>query len=149
MGWPYEFITLSEEEKELRRHTLDLYATIAHYSALTPALMFLIIKLTRYVLQYVPFTRQQYLEVPGSPAVKARRESGFGLAVRWGQFKWWMSDDVVFLGQCWGQKDQWILGVVWFVWLLALCIVGTGRGKITHLFSSLILTQHTVIASYR
>jgi hypothetical protein len=38
-----------------------------------------------------------------------------------------MGDDVRFLGRRWGQRDEWIVGVVWATWLLVLSVLGTGK----------------------
>ncbi|UKZ67274.1 uncharacterized protein TrAtP1_008436 [Trichoderma atroviride] len=45
MGWPYHFLTLSHEEVILRRHTIDYYASVAHYSALAPAVVLIVLRL--------------------------------------------------------------------------------------------------------
>jgi hypothetical protein len=42
--------------------------------------------------------------------------------------KWWLGEDVLFLGSHWGQRDEWVLGIAWSVWLLVLSIHGTGKG---------------------
>lgn len=42
--------------------------------------------------------------------------------------KWWLGEDVWLMGSHWGQRDEWILGIAWTAWLLALSIHGTGKG---------------------
>lgn len=134
MGWPYEFAGLSHEEKLQRRQTLDLYACTAHYSALVPALLFLVVRLARRVavgsgLGSGSGDQGRYEPVPPSPAVKARRRAASGgVAAQWRRLRWWLQDDVYFAGAHWGQRDEWILGLAWTVWLLVLCVLDTGKG---------------------
>ena len=131
MGWPYEFVTLNDEQKHLRRQSLDFYAAIAHYSLIVPLVAVILTKLLRIGLRNLPGAQDDgglYQRVPGSPIVKAHRgRVGSGLAVTWRKFAWWMGDDVVLFGQVWGQRDEWVLGSVWLLWLLTLSVVGTGK----------------------
>ena len=133
MGWPYEFPALTKEEKHLRRQTISQYALIAHLSALAPPLIFLAVRLAARLrpnaAAVADDTRGEYHEVPRSPVVKARRASLPGrIEARWRRLVWWMADDVYVLGVSCGQRDQWLLGTAWTLWLLALCFIGTGRG---------------------
>lgn len=135
MGWPYEFTGLTTEQKHLRREALDRYAAIAHFSAFAPAAVFLLVRLARYALRFRPgFAADghgEYQEVPRSPVVKARRLGvPGGLGARWRMLCWWMADDVYFAGAHWGRRDDWIFGLSWAAWLLALCVVGTGTGQL-------------------
>lgn len=138
MGWPYEFLTLSDQEKQLRRQSLDHYASIAHYSAFAPALIFLLCRLLSLVTRRASGGKSAagagYEAVPGSPVVKAaRRGSGIaGVEASWSKVVWWMGDEVYFRGENWGQKGEWVMGVSWTVWLLVLCVLGTGKGNVSH-----------------
>lgn len=151
MGWPYHFLTLSQEEVLLRRSTIDYYASVAHYSALAPAVVLILLRLIQRAARPIrrlggydddddDDDRGQYAHVPGTPTLKARHNSTLGtLAARWRAVRWWFGDDVVLLGVSWGQRDEWLLGLGWMSWLLMLCVLGTGEGQ----FCSLILF-HTV-----
>lgn len=141
MGWPYHFLTLSPEQVLLRRHTIDHYASVAHYSALAPAVVFIILRLVRRAARPIrrlggfgdddDDDRGQYAHVPGTPTLKAQHNSAFGtLAARWRAVWWWFGDDVVVLGVSWGQRDEWVLGLGWLCWLLVLCVLGTGEGQL-------------------
>ena len=134
MAWPYEFITLTDEEKHLRRLSLDQYASLAHWSAFAPIPLILLLQLAKRVVRVISRRARddggEYQQVPGSPLAKARHMAASGeLAARWRRFIWWMGDDIFFFGEHRGQRDEWVLGAVWMAWLLALCVVGTGRGK--------------------
>ncbi|KAF5256700.1 hypothetical protein BFJ63_vAg14491 [Fusarium oxysporum f. sp. narcissi] len=125
MGWPYEFLTLTDEEKHQRRLSLDYYAYIAHLSALVPALLFLVIRLINRVRKG---RNSGYLQVPGSPGVKANRQRWISRVMEKGPIvQWWLGEDVVFMGRHWGQRDEWVLGTAWTVWLLVLSVRGTGK----------------------
>lgn len=130
MGWPYEFVTLTDEEKHLRRQSLELHGAIAHYSLIAPLLALTLFKVLRLaVSRFSSAEGVAYQQVPGSPILKAQRgRVADNLAVRWRKFTWWMGDDVHFFGQVWGQRDEWVLGSVWMLWLLTLSVVGTGKG---------------------
>jgi hypothetical protein len=138
MGWPYHFLTLSQQDVLLRRQTIDRYALIAHLAALAPALLLTLLRLAVRAAGLIPRNghnggdggRGRYSHVPGSPTVKAQRSSGLGLlAARWRALKWWLGDDVVVRGVQWGQRDEWLLGLVWTGVLLVLCVLETGQGK--------------------
>ena len=129
MGWPYHFITLSDEEKVLRRQSLAFYAAVAHLSAFVPVLVFLLFRLVRYARGRLASSNGNggYQAVPGSPALKAQRMSG--VASPWARLVWWMSDDVYVMGRRWGRRDEWVVGLLWTAWMLVLCVHGAGQGN--------------------
>ncbi|PNP44576.1 hypothetical protein TGAMA5MH_03706 [Trichoderma gamsii] len=152
MGWPYHFLTLSQEEVLLRRHTIDYYASVAHYSALAPAVIFIALRLIQRAARPIrrlggyddDDDRGQYAHVPGTPTLKAQHNSALGtLAARGRAVRWWFGDDVVFLGVSWGQRDEWLLGLGWMGWLLMLCVLGTGNDYLhfTKRFGSIAISQ--------
>ncbi|KAK7422022.1 hypothetical protein QQZ08_009671 [Neonectria magnoliae] len=124
MDWPYHFVTLSDDQKDARRAAIDHHAALAFWSAFAPAAALLAV---RAVARVRRSRRGHYREVPGSPALKARRRSWAGdLGRRWARLRWWMGEDVFFLGAHWGRRDEWVGGVVWMGWLLVCCVRGTG-----------------------
>lgn len=135
MLWSYEFLDLTKAEKGLRRQSIDRYAAIAHWSAFAPIPIYLIFRLVQKVVRKrlrrsSSGNGGDYQQVPGSPLAKAKQMTASGeLGTKWRQFKWWMGGDVYFLGEHRGQRDLWILGTLYLAWLLALCIIGTGKGE--------------------
>ncbi|KAJ0298208.1 hypothetical protein COL5a_007758 [Colletotrichum fioriniae] len=126
MSWPYRFIDLSKEEVQIRRQTLDRYGSYAQYSALTPVIIALLFRLGAYLSQRWQ-SGASYSAVPGSPELKTRRQSwGHSWEATIKKWKWWLADDVYFMGQHWGQKDQWVFGSAWASWLLVLSVLETG-----------------------
>lgn len=138
MGLAYEFLDLTKAEKGIRRQSLDHYASIAHWSAFAPIPIYLIFQLIQKIVRKrlrrsATGNGGDYQQVPGSPLAKAKQMTASGeLGTKWRQFKWWMGGDVYFLGEHRGQRDLWILGTLYMMWLLALCVVGTGKGKQAH-----------------
>lgn len=135
MGWQYEFVSLTSDEKRARRDVLDWYGFIAHCSALAPVIVVGLIHLARLVYRYMTGTLRglggqgTYAEIPNSPAVKAQGSTTTGvLRTRWSQFQWWMGDEIRFCSMSWGRRADWILGLVWTLWLLFLCLFQTGTG---------------------
>lgn len=134
MSWPWEIYALDAAEKEARRHSLDRYAAYAQLSALVPIAIVVLYRLGSWSIKRFSSPREvDYLAVPTSPALKQTRESKVGSwagAAR--KVAWWLGEDVVFLGVNWGQRDQILAGVGWTVWLVFLCIIGTGKGESAH-----------------
>lgn len=135
MAWPYAFLDLNDAEKAIRRESLNHYALIAHWSAFAPIPIYLIFQVIQKIVRkrLRPTDnggRGDYQRVPGSPLAKAKQMTASGeLAARWRQLKWWMGEEVYFLGNHRGERDMWILGTAWMMWLLALCVVGTNGGE--------------------
>lgn len=145
MSWPWEIYALDAAEKEARRHSLDRYAAYAQLSALVPIAIVVLYRLGSWSIKRFSSPREvDYLAVPTSPALKQTRESKVGSwagAAR--KVAWWLGEDVVFLGVNWGQRDQILAGVGWTVWLVFLCIIGTGKDylHLTKRFGSVALSQ--------
>ncbi len=136
MGWPYEFVSLTSEEKHARREVLAWYGFVAHCSALAPVLAFGLAHLARLLYRYATGSLRGaggqglYAEVPNSPAIKAQETTAVGrLQTTWARLAWWLGDEVRLAGTSWGRRDEWILGLSWTAWLLLLCTLGTGKGQ--------------------
>lgn len=124
MGWPYEIVDLTPEEKAVRRLTLDAFGTYAHFSAYVPVFAFLLYRLGSWACGGSPSKSASY-EPIGSSARKSRGSSGLGGV--WRRAKWWLSEPVSPSGH-YGHRDEWIFGTAWFLWLFALCVIDTGTG---------------------
>ncbi|KAI0165296.1 metalloreductase Fre8 [Hypoxylon sp. FL1284] len=129
MGWPWEIYVLDAAEKQARRQSLNRHALYAQLSALIPIAVVVLYRLGIWLTRrFAPPREAEYLAVPTSPTLKqARRSAAGSWASTARRFAWWLGDDVTFLGVSWGQRDQIIAGFVWTVWLVFLCMVGTGR----------------------
>ncbi|KAK4192196.1 Ferric/cupric reductase transmembrane component 2 [Podospora australis] len=134
MGWPYHFVDLSEPEKQVRRATLAKYALAAELSDLFPAAIILLFWLGKWVFKSREETSGGYAAIPSSPLKKKKRQDGGGAAldVRLRKVKWWLGEDVVVSGSVLGQRDQWIVGLIWLTWLLVLSVLETD-GDYLHL----------------
>ncbi|KXJ89351.1 ferric reductase NAD binding domain-domain-containing protein [Microdochium bolleyi] len=137
--WPYRFLDLDAAQKHARRETLDHYAAVAHGSTLLPVFAAALYRLVLWAMKGRTSpspsgnssSRGAYVAVPGSPALKHQNSNGgsgtVGSTRAWlRKTSWWLGDDVVLLGRSWGQRDQYVFGAGWSLWLLVLCFVGTG-----------------------
>ncbi|EGY17138.1 uncharacterized protein VDAG_00820 [Verticillium dahliae VdLs.17] len=128
MAWPYRFLTLSPEEVQLRRQALDRYAIYAQISALLPIFISLTQRIVERYTRGREVTRGAYDVVPDSPLYKCRKGTVVG---RWLAkvriVQWWSRDEVIINGQSWGTRDQWMVGMASMIWMLVLCIAGTGE----------------------
>ncbi|OTA98277.1 hypothetical protein M426DRAFT_17567 [Hypoxylon sp. CI-4A] len=144
MGWPYHIYALDADQKHARRLALNQYGTYAQLSAFIPIAIVVLYRLLAWLVRRASPQRGVYEAVPASPALKRVRQSTagswYGIMRR---IVWWFGDDVVFLGVNWGQRDQIFVGYVWTVWLLLLCIIGTGDDylHLTKRFGIVALSQ--------
>ncbi|KAJ0117266.1 metalloreductase fre8 [Diaporthe amygdali] len=130
MGWPWKFVSLDEDEVRLRRQTLDRYAGYAQLSAFIPVLLFLIYRLVSRAIRAIEAKKGAYNAIPESPLRKVRRQGPLGAwESRYRYLQWWLGDDVVFLGQNWGQRDEWVFGLGWGLWMAILTVLGTDDGE--------------------
>jgi hypothetical protein len=107
MAWPnYHFIDLSQDEKQVRRQTLDKYALYAQLSALVPVAVILLFRLARRAATSEE-SKGDYAAVPSSPVLKERRNSSAGSwSARSRRAQWWLGEDVVAAGMVLGQRDR-------------------------------------------
>ncbi|RYP05411.1 hypothetical protein DL764_003836 [Monosporascus ibericus] len=72
--------------------------------------------------------RTSYVAVPGSPVLKQQRQNALGSWLATARSAaWWLGDEVTFLGRNWGRRGELVFGSLWAVWLLFLCVIGTGN----------------------
>ncbi|KAK4166564.1 putative ferric reductase transmembrane component [Cladorrhinum sp. PSN259] len=124
----YRFINLTGAEKTARRETLGKYGLIAQLSDLIPVAIILLFRLGKWVAQSQGSRNGEYTTIPSSPVLKKKRSEGAG---QWAIFirkaKWWLGEDVVGFGMHMGQRDQWLVGTIWALWLLFLSFIETGE----------------------
>ncbi|OCK81285.1 hypothetical protein K432DRAFT_295836 [Lepidopterella palustris CBS 459.81] len=123
MAFGYEFVTLTEPEKEQRRHLLDLYATVAQWSALGVFALFQFYFLLSWLAGSDAETErpkspfQQHAKVKGTSWTRKTQQ-----ALR--RVFWWAGKSV---RNGWGTRGEWIVGMAWTSWLLLLSIYRTGN----------------------
>ncbi|KAB5518715.1 ferric reductase like transmembrane component-domain-containing protein [Coniochaeta sp. 2T2.1] len=128
MGWPYQFLNLDEAERNARRLTLDRYASYAQLSSLIPIALVLLYRAARWAAKAANSRRGAYDAIPNSPALKFERETNSGgWKAQVNKLRWWLAGDVELFGQLHGQRDQWVFGGLWTIWLLYLCTAETGQ----------------------
>ncbi|KUI71941.1 Ferric/cupric reductase transmembrane component 2 [Cytospora mali] len=144
MGWPWRIYTVDDEAKHLRRQTLDRYAGYAQLSAFAPIVLFLLFRLSFWILKKFEARRGSYNAVPASPSRKLHRQSPLGAwEARFRRLQWWLEDDVVCLGQTWGRKDEWVFGLSWASWMTLLSVLETGDDyfHVTKRFGIIAISQ--------
>lgn len=128
MGWPYQFVDLTDAQKLTRRTLLDTYGLAAQASA---GVVLIVIQLY-FVAQWMRRREDGSVE-PGSPSLKHSRKGGLfntrAVEQWWRRFEWWSGDSlIVFHADC-GTKGQVLAATLWTAWLLVLCFAETGNGE--------------------
>lgn len=130
----WHFADLNEAQKHERRRLLDLYGTIAQYSALVPLLFLQIYLLCCYIRKrWIGRSNDAELETPSSPYRKKQRQSTLHsrtekLKVTWRQTAWWAGEKIEFLGFTL-MKGEIVAAAIWTAWLLLLSLLQTEDGK--------------------
>lgn len=135
MGWPYHFLDLTPDEKNHRRELLGQYAFYSQLSVLIPILGYGIYRLCMWLFARKGAFDVAYSalrQVPGSTeSTRQSKDVSFKvIARRWRSVQWWLNDEVA---PNWGMRGRWIAAIVWTLWLLVLCVLQTGHGKLFHL----------------
>ncbi|KAM7204292.1 putative metalloreductase fre8 protein [Naviculisporaceae sp. PSN 640] len=140
MSWPFEFQDLSPGDKQLRRQELDRYAGYAQLSVFLPLAVGILHKL---VTSWASRSRRDvYSAIPNYN--KSQRSGELSPRLR--KLSWWLGEDVVAFGKSWGQRDQWIGGAFWGLWLLLLCVLDTHRDylHVTKRFGIVAASQYPI-----
>lgn len=128
----YHFLDLTADQKHQRRYLLDWYGSLAQISIFAPLLVlqcfFLIAWLNR------KWGGQGQQETPSSPHVKRERLNGNqrtrNVRTTAHRLLWWPGNSLDLAGHHLGTKGEVLAAVLWTAWLLLLCIVQTGDGKL-------------------
>jgi hypothetical protein len=128
MGWPYQFVDLTDAQKVSRRTLLDTYGLVAQVSA---GVVLIVIQLY-FVAQWTRRPRNSS-DVPSSPSLKHSSKGGRlniqAIERWWRRLEWWSGDSLVIFGVDCGTHGQVAAAVCWTAWLLVLCFAETGNGK--------------------
>lgn len=133
MGWPYQFLDLTSDEKAQRRELLDQYAFFAQVSVLVPLLACATARLCVWLVARTGFLDVEYSalsQLPESGGASGQPKLGRNrrrtISQRWRQAQWWLDEE---LASGWGLRGRWIVAIVWTLWLLGLCALETENGK--------------------
>ena len=130
MGWPYQFVDLTEAQKISRRTLLDTYGLAAQASA---GIVLIVIQLL-FLAQWLSRKRQQNgSDVPGSPSLKYSQKSSYpklqAIERQWRRLEWWAGDSLAVFGVDCGTNGQVLAATLWTAWLLVLSFAETGNGE--------------------
>ncbi|KAH7047406.1 ferric reductase like transmembrane component-domain-containing protein [Macrophomina phaseolina] len=120
----YEFVTLDNEQTANRRQLLDLYGSIGQWSVLV---MLALVQLAFFIRWAIFKTAK--VERPRSPHPNKVMDFGsrawyWRLEEKLTRFRWWADERP---REGWFTKGECILGLVWSMWLLFLCVHRTGN----------------------
>lgn len=129
MGWPYQFVDLTDAQKHQRRTLLDTYGLIAQASA---GVILLAIQLV-FLVQWISQKRNERngTDVPSSPHVKHSHKNQSGqrsIGYWWRRFSWWAGEPCTIFNNHLGTQGQVTAATLWTSWLLGLCFAETGKG---------------------
>ena len=146
MGWPYEFVDLTDAQKQHRRVLLDAYGLAAQASAGVALILIQLYFLAQWLKQQR--NGSDGIDVPSSPSLKNSQKGGRlntrVVAQWWRRLAWWSGDSVKVLGLELGTNGQITAAVAWTVWLLYLCFAETGNGE-SFAMLPVLLAQHQLI----
>ncbi|RYP08680.1 hypothetical protein DL765_008703 [Monosporascus sp. GIB2] len=124
----YSFNYLDQAATQSRRQALNYYGFVAHGSVLIVLILSSVYRAGAFLIRRSRRDRASYVAVPGSPVLKRQRQNALG---SWSATArsavWWLGDEVTFLGRNWGQRGELVFGSLWAMWLLSLCVIGTGN----------------------
>ncbi|WPG98432.1 Hypothetical protein R9X50_00122200 [Acrodontium crateriforme] len=125
MGWPYHFVSLTDEQQIDRRHALDWYAVVGQLSVLTPLFLCQCFFFARWIIRRWRKAAQH--QPPSSPIVKHAKLGRFArFEAQLRKIQWWAGGEIRLLGGRLGTKGEVVGAVVWFCWLVVLCFMQTG-----------------------
>lgn len=125
----YGFVNLSAQQIATRRLALDQHAQIAQFSQLF--ILLWLVALRYGSLFITRWTNGDNDRVPSSPQKKYLSENRSrivfsNLTRKWRIFIWKLDNEIVRGFGTWG---QWIGGLIWTIWLLFLCFLGSAPGQ--------------------
>jgi hypothetical protein len=128
---------VSKEQRQLQRQVWSQYAAIGHWTSIAPVLAVLLLIFLQHIYRLRQGahavqvsnkdTKSSALSV-GTPHNNRKRVTRSAVATWWQRLCWWMGDEICLFGKNLGKRDEWILGVIWFSWLMLLCVVGKSDG---------------------
>lgn len=127
----WHFVDLTQDQKHERRILLDRYGAIAQASVLVPLILL--------QLYFALCWLDERLKRRHDFDSKANRDRSNVLSqaittIR--QWAWWAGEPVEILGYHVSSRGELIAANTWTAWLILLCVVQTGDGKILTIASA-------------
>lgn len=128
---------VSEEQWQLQRQVCSQYAAIAHWTSKAPVLAVVLLIFLQQICRLRQGARVLKISNKGTKSSALSVETQHNnknrairraVAAWWQKLLWWMGDEIYLFGNSLGKRDEWILGVIWFSWLMLLCVVGKSDG---------------------
>jgi hypothetical protein len=129
---------VSEEQRQLQRQICSQYAAIGHWTSIAPVLAVLLLIFLQHIYRLRQGARVVQISNKGTkssalsvepPHNNRNRVIRSAVGTWWQKLCWWMGDEIYLFGKSFGKRDEWVLGVIWFSWLMLLCVVGKSDGR--------------------
>ena len=125
MGFPYHFVSLSDEQNSRRRQLLDGYGQFAQLSVLLLPLIYQLCLGMRLLISRVwPFNPSQAVKEHQSPVISRFKQPATGYPTNvFARIRWFLDEEVL---EGWETRQEWLITGLWAVWLLVLVFRDTG-----------------------
>ncbi|KAM0794222.1 ferric reductase like transmembrane component-domain-containing protein [Usnea florida] len=125
MGFPYHFVSLTDEQNSHRRQLLDGYGQFAQLSVLLLPLVYQICLGTRLLISRIwPFKPSQAVKEHQSPVVSRFKQPATGYSTNvLARVRWFLDEEV---REGWNTRQEWLITGLWAIWLLVLVFRDTG-----------------------
>ena len=125
MGFPYHFVSLSDEQNSHRRQLLDGYGQFAQLSVLLLPMVYQLCLGMRLLISRVwPFNPSQAVKEHQSPVISRFKQPATGYSTNVLARIRWLLDEPILEG--WNTGNQLLITGLWAIWLLVLVFRDTG-----------------------
>ena len=125
MGFPYHFVSLTDEQNSHRRQLLDGYGQFAQLSVLLLPLIYQICLGLRLLISRIwPFKPSQAVKEHQSPVISRFKQPATGYSTNvLARIRWFLDEEVL---DGWNTRQEWLITGLWAIWLLVLVFRDTG-----------------------
>lgn len=125
MGFPYHFVSLTDEQTSRRRQLLDGYGQFAQLSVLLVPLLYQLCLGMRLLISRVwPFKPSQAVKEHQSPVISRFKQPAAGYSTNvLARVRWFLDEEAL---EGWETRQEWLITGLWAVWLLVLVFRDTG-----------------------
>ena len=125
MGFPYHFVSLTDEQTSHRRQLLDGYGQFAQLSVLLLPLVYqLCLGMRLLITRLWPFNPSQAVKEHQSPVISRFKQPATGYSTNvLTRIRWFLDEEVA---EGWNTRQEWLITGLWAIWLLVLVFRDTG-----------------------
>ena len=125
MGFPYHFVSLTDEQNSRRRQLLDGYGQFAQLSVLLLPLVYqLCLGMRLLISRLWPFNPSKAVKEHQSPVISRFKKPATGYSTNvFARIRWFLDEEVL---EGWETRQEWLITGLWAIWLLVLVFRDTG-----------------------